>query len=130
MQLCPSICPSICLSHFCQEHISKSIEDFLRKYDALIEGMRRIAQCKNRTLTLSTVWQSSQSLLEFTGPTCKMIKMYLKIQDIFTRPNEFLPDMSVGQTEFCEDWYGITSLCHFCNKKFVRSISLKVYKGI
>ena len=34
-----------------------------------------------------------------------MIKMYLKIQDIFTRPNEFLPDMSGGQTEFREDWY-------------------------
>ena len=33
----------------------------------------------------------------------KMIKMYLKIQDIFTRPNEFLPDMSGGQTEFRED---------------------------
>ena len=33
----------------------------------------------------------------------KKIKMYLKIQDIFTRPNEFLPDMSGGQTEFRED---------------------------
>ena len=33
----------------------------------------------------------------------KMIKMYLKIQDIFTRPNEFLPDKSGGQTEFRED---------------------------
>ena len=32
-----------------------------------------------------------------------MIKMYLKIQDIFTRLNEFLPDMSGGQTEFRED---------------------------
>ena len=31
--------------------------------------------------------------------------MYLKIQDIFTRPNEFLPDMWGGQTEFREDWY-------------------------
>ena len=28
-----------------------------------------------------------------------MIKMFLKFQDIFTRPNEFLPDMSGGQTE-------------------------------
>ena len=34
-----------------------------------------------------------------------MIKIYLKIQDIFTRPNEFLPDMSGGQTEFREDCY-------------------------
>ena len=33
----------------------------------------------------------------------KIIKMYLKIQDIFTRTNEFLPDMSGGQTEFRED---------------------------
>ena len=33
-----------------------------------------------------------------------MIKMYLKFQDIFTRPNEFLPDMSGGQTELREDW--------------------------
>ena len=32
-----------------------------------------------------------------------MIKMYLKIQDIFTRPNEFLPDMLGSQTEFRED---------------------------
>ena len=30
----------------------------------------------------------------------KMIKMYLKIQDIFTRLNEFLPDMSGGQKSF------------------------------
>ena len=29
--------------------------------------------------------------------------MYLKIQDIFTRPNEFLPDMAGGQIEFRED---------------------------
>ena len=35
-----------------------------------------------------------------------MIKMYLKIQNIFTRPNEFLPDMSGGQTEFREDCLG------------------------
>ena len=34
-----------------------------------------------------------------------MIKMYLKIQDIFTRPNEFLPDMSGCQTEFHEDCF-------------------------
>ena len=26
--------------------------------------------------------------------------------------------------------YGVTFLLHFCNKKLVRSISLKVYKGI
>ena len=32
-----------------------------------------------------------------------MNKMYLKIQDIFIRPNEFLSDMSGGQTEFRED---------------------------
>ena len=38
-----------------------------------------------------------------------MIKMYLKIQDIFTRPNEVLPDMSRGQTEFHGDW-----LCIHC----------------
>ena len=33
-----------------------------------------------------------------------MIKMYLKIQDIFTRRNEFLPDMSGGQT-----WHPFTA---------------------
>ena len=35
-----------------------------------------------------------------------MIKIYLKIQDIFTRPNEFFPDMSGGQIEFREDCKG------------------------
>ena len=34
-----------------------------------------------------------------------MIKMYLKIQDIFTRLNEFLPDMSGGQSDFLKDYY-------------------------
>ena len=29
-----------------------------------------------------------------------MIKMYLKIQSIFTRSNEFLPDMSGGRQSF------------------------------
>ena len=33
----------------------------------------------------------------------KMIEIYLKIHNIFTRPNEFLRDMSAGQTEFRED---------------------------
>ena len=32
-----------------------------------------------------------------------MIKVYLKLPDIFTRPNEFLPDMLGGLTEFRED---------------------------
>ena len=40
-----------------------------------------------------------------------MIKMYLKIKDIFTRPNEFLPDMSGGQTDFRED-------CNAVNKYY------------
>ena len=31
------------------------------------------------------------------------MNMYLKIQDIFTRRKEFLPDMSGGQMEFCEN---------------------------
>ena len=39
-----------------------------------------------------------------------MIKMYLEIQDIFTRPNEFLPDMSGGQTEFREDCYSFQGI--------------------
>ena len=39
-----------------------------------------------------------------------MIKMHLKIQDIFTRPNEFLPDMSGGQTDFCEDCWLVYAL--------------------
>ena len=34
----PSDCPSICPSHFCQEHISKSIKGNLMKLDTLIEG--------------------------------------------------------------------------------------------
>ena len=34
----PSVLWSICLSHFCPEHISKSIEDNLMKLDTLIEG--------------------------------------------------------------------------------------------
>ena len=55
-----------------------------------------------------------------------MIKMYLKSQDIFTRTNEFLPDMSGGQTEFREDcvmhvheivlrdvWAHLLIFCHF-----------------
>ena len=40
----------------------------------------------------------------------KMIKMHLKIQDIFIRPNEFLPDMSGGQTDFCEDCWLVYAL--------------------
>ena len=45
------------------------------------------------------------SLLEFTGQSDRMIKMYMysKIQDTFTRMNEFLLDMSCGQMEFCEN---------------------------
>ena len=39
-----------------------------------------------------------------------MISIGLNIQDIFTRPNEFLPDMSGGQTEFCEVW-GLRRKC-------------------
>ena len=35
-----------------------------------------------------------------------MIEMYLKIQGIFTRPNEFLPDMSGSQKDFREDCSG------------------------
>ena len=51
-----------------------------------------------------TLKQSSRkSARVYRTESYKMIKMYLKIQDIFTRPNEFLPDMSGGQTEFRED---------------------------
>ena len=46
---------------------------------------------------------SRKSVRVYRTEPYKMIKMYLKIQDIFTRPNEFLPDMSGGQTEFRED---------------------------
>ena len=36
--VCPSIHPSVRPSHFCSEHISKSIKDNLMKLDTLIEG--------------------------------------------------------------------------------------------
>ena len=39
-----------------------------------------------------------------------MIKIYLKIQDIFTRLNEFLPDMSGGLTEFREDCHMVKGI--------------------
>ena len=39
----------------------------------------------------------------------KMIKLYLKIFKHFTRPYEFLPDMSSGQTETG------TRLIRYCN---------------
>ena len=59
-----------------------------------------------------------------------MIKMYLKIQDIFTRPNEFLSDMSGGQTEFHED---CTFVVHLTNTyhaglllKFCESINIAI----
>ena len=32
------LCPSIRPSHFCPEHVSKSIEGYLMKLDTLIEG--------------------------------------------------------------------------------------------
>ena len=41
---------------------------------------------------------SRKSVRVYRPYSYKMIKMYLKIQDIFTRPNTFLPDMSGGQT--------------------------------
>ena len=47
---------------------------------------------------------SRKSVRVYRTESYKMIKMYLKIKDIFTRLNEFLPDMSGGQTEFREDW--------------------------
>ena len=51
--------------------------------------------------SFSTVLQSlRKSARVYRTESYKMIKMYLKIQDIFTRPNEFLPDMSGSQTEF------------------------------
>ena len=34
---------------------------------------------------------------------CSRVKMYMKIQNTFTRPNESLPDMSGGQMELRED---------------------------
>ena len=46
---------------------------------------------------------SRKSARVYKTESYKMIKMYLKIQDIFSRPNESLPDMSGSQTEFCED---------------------------
>ena len=56
-----------------------------------------------------------------------MIKMYLKIKDIFTRPNVFLPDMSGGQTEFREDWI-IESF--FDRKQFYCGVTKSDVKGI
>ena len=53
---------------------------------------------------------SRKSVRGYRTESYKMIKMYLKIQDIFTRPNEFLPDMSGGQTEFREDWWNRVAL--------------------
>ena len=38
-----------------------------------------------------------KSVRVYRTESYKMIKMYLKIQDIFTTPNEFLPDMSPGR---------------------------------
>ena len=46
---------------------------------------------------------SRKSARVYRTESYKMIKMYLKFQDIFTRLNEFLPDMSGGQTELRED---------------------------
>ena len=36
--------PFVCLSHFCLEHMSKSIEDNLMKIDTLIEGHEGICR--------------------------------------------------------------------------------------
>ena len=47
--------------------------------------------------------------------------MYLKSQDIFTRPDEFLPDMSGGQTEFREDWYNMYAVFIKIDNIFVYS---------
>ena len=52
---------------------------------------------------LIQVQSSQKSVRVYRTKSYKRIKMYLKIQDISTRPNEFLPDMSGGQTEFRED---------------------------
>ena len=55
-------------------------------------------------LRVKSMMQSSRKPVRvYRTEPYKMIKMYLKIQDIFTRPNEFIPDMSGGQTEFRED---------------------------
>ena len=48
--------------------------------------------------------QSSQKSMKIYGiKSGKMIKMHLTVLKFFTRPNEFLPDMSGGQTKFRED---------------------------
>ena len=52
------------------------------------------------------VQSSRKSARFYRTESHKMIKMFLKFQDIFIRPNEFLPDMSGGQTELREDWTG------------------------
>ena len=71
--------------------------------------MRRIAQCKNDN-PVNSMAELTKSVRVYRTDSYKMIKMYLKIQDIFTRPNEVLPDMSGGKTQFREDWYGVWSL--------------------
>ena len=61
-----------------------------------------------------------------------MIKMYLKFQDIFTRPNEFLPDMSGGQTELREDCTPTLLLnqCDQISSHCIKCQSLILYLGV
>ena len=46
--VCPSVRPSIRPSHFCPEHISKSIDGNLMKLDTLIEGYEENCRMQER----------------------------------------------------------------------------------
>ena len=48
----------------------------------------------------STISEFTKVCESLQDGSYKMIKMYLKVQDIFTRPNEFLPDMSGVRQSF------------------------------
>ena len=77
-------------------------------YDASIELQIRWGTEDNLiVIFLLTHWKhvapyqsSRKSVRVYRTESNKMIKMYLKIQDFFTRLNEFLPDMSGGQKSF------------------------------
>ena len=65
------------------------------------------------------VQSSRKSVTVYRTKSDKIIEMYLKIHNIFTRPNEFLPDMSGGQTAFRED-------CMFHQKKKFQDITYQL----
>ena len=66
---------TICQSHFCLEHISKSIEGNLMKLDTLIEGTRRISEYKNHNPITSIYGVTS--LFNFALKSLSGAYMYL-----------------------------------------------------